>query len=210
MHDTSYISGECFSLAYTQNMDKSNIVYDIGGADVNGSLREFFNHMTYKCVDIELGSGVDYVINPAEPYPFEENTVDVIVSTSCFEHDPCFWVTFKEMCRILKPGGYIYISAPSNGPYHIHPGDNWRFYPDAAQSLAFWSNKEYNNRVDRVVLEETFMIMGVGEIWNDNVAVFQKRNEPTCDITTPNSIKNKIGPLKTLCILSGLTCYFGT
>jgi len=206
MHDTSYISGQCFAAAYTAHMTKSNLVYDIGGADRNGSLREFFNHMSYKCIDISDGNGVDYIIDPAEQYPFSENTVDVIISTSCFEHDPCFWVTFKEMCRILKPGGYIYTSVPSSGGYHMYPGDNWRFYPDAAQSLAFWSNKEYNGRIDRVVVEEAFTIQPITYDYWDYVSVYRKVDEPTTEIVTPMHIREKNGPLKQLCSESGLTC----
>jgi SAM-dependent methyltransferase len=206
MHDTSYLSGKAFSLAYTKHMNKEHVVYDIGGADVNGSIKNFFNHMTYKCVDMQSANGVDYIIDPAKPYPFPENSVDIILSSSCFEHDPCFWITFKEMCRILKPGGYMYISAPSNGDYHMNPGDSWRFYPDAAQSLAYWSNKEYNGRIDRVVLEETFTILPINDIWNDFVAVFRKMDELTTEFVTPYSTINKIGPMKQICIDSGLRC----
>jgi SAM-dependent methyltransferase len=206
MHDTASISGQAFSLAYTKNMNKNHLVYDIGGVDYNGSLKSFFQHMIYKCIDIESGNGVDYVIDPTKPYPFLDNSVDVVVSSSCFEHDPCFWITFKEMCRILKPGGYIYISAPCNEPYHKYPGDNWRFYPDAAQSLAYWSNREYNGKIDRVTLEETFRILPLNDVWIDFVAVFRKMDQLTTEFVTPNSIIDKIGPMKQLCIDAGLRC----
>jgi SAM-dependent methyltransferase len=207
MHDTAYISGYCFSKAYTKNMTKSNLVYDIGGTNYNGSLKTFFDHMTYKCIDIVDNFGVDYIINPTEQYPFEENSVDVIISTSCFEHDPCFWITFKEMCRILKPDGYIYLSVPSSGGYHGYPGDNWRFYADAAQSLAFWSNKEYNGRVDSVVVEETFIIQPISNMcYLDNVSVYKKINQPTTEIVTPTNMKKKNGPLKRFCSSMDLIC----
>ena len=42
-----------------------------------------------------------------------------------------FWVTFAEMARVVKAGGFVYISVPVNGPVHRHPMDCWRFYPDA-------------------------------------------------------------------------------
>ena len=44
-----------------------------------------------------------------------------------------------EMCRCVKPGGYVYINAPSTGEYHGYPTDSWRFYRDAAFSLEKWS-----------------------------------------------------------------------
>ena len=54
-------------------------------------------------------------------------------------------MTFKEMCRIVKPTGYIYVNAPSAGPYHMYPGDNWRFYSDAGHALAYWSGKQISD-----------------------------------------------------------------
>ena len=49
------------------------------------------------------------------------------------------------MTRIIKPSGYIYINAPTTGHYHCYPGDNWRFYSDAGQALAYWSGKQISN-----------------------------------------------------------------
>ena len=112
MHDTSLYSGKYFAEVYGS---PGLTVVDIGGQDVNGSLKEYFNGMNYICVDITPHPSVDIVIEPGKKLPFEDGTIDLIVSTSCFEHDPCFWITFKEMCRILKPDGYIYINAPGNG-----------------------------------------------------------------------------------------------
>lgn len=44
-------------------------------------------------------------------------------------------MTFLEYARVIKPGGMIYINAPSNGDYHRYPDDNWRFYPDCGRVL---------------------------------------------------------------------------
>jgi len=93
MHITSLISGKAFSESYgIQN----GLVVDIGGRNVNGSLRSFFETkgIHFLCVDMESDPSVDIVIPPGEKLPFEDSSVDLIVSTSCFEHDPCFWLTF--------------------------------------------------------------------------------------------------------------------
>jgi len=42
-------------------------------------------------MDMETHSSVDVVCNPGDPYPFDDNYFDLIVSTSCFKHDPIFW-----------------------------------------------------------------------------------------------------------------------
>ena len=196
MHYTSLKSGQAFSNSYEI---QNGLVIDLGGRNVNGSLRSFFEEkgMTFICIDMEADKSVDIVIPPGEKLPFEDGSVDLIVSTSCFEHDPCFWLTFKEMTRIIKPTGYIYINAPTSGPYHTYPGDNWRFYSDAGQALAFWSGKQMSNEtIYPVKVVETFNILG--EVWNDFVCVWKRVNveDKETSITVHNEILNNIGILE--------------
>src|SRR3712207_3690055 len=126
MHDTALLSGDLFADRYIK---AGMTVVDVGELDENGTLRPFFEDRGAKfiCVDMTEPSSVDIVVKPRERMPFEDGSVDAVVSSSCFEHDPCFWMTFLEICRIVKPGGHIYASVPNNGPYHGYPGDNWRF-----------------------------------------------------------------------------------
>lgn len=108
-------------------------ILDIGSRNVNGTLRDVRPEgCGYLCVDLGAGPGVDLVLSDPHQLPLAEQSFDMVVSTSCLEHDPMFWLTFLEMCRILRHGGYIYI----NGPYHGYPYDHWRFYPDSGMALA--------------------------------------------------------------------------
>jgi SAM-dependent methyltransferase len=198
MHDTALYSGLAFSQIYGEN---SKIVVDIGGKNIMGSLRNFFTErgMKYICVDLEEHESVDIVVKPGEPLPFDNGSIDIIVSTSCFEHDPCFWLTFKEMARITKLGGYIYVNAPSNGTYHTFPGDNWRFYSDAGQALAYWSGYQNSNEtVYPVKVIETFHILPLTDEWIDFVCVWQRVNEKETEIITSNLITDSIGKLENL------------
>jgi len=196
MHDTASISGKAFADSYgIQN----GLVVDIGGRNVNGSLRACFETKGIKfiCVDMEADNSVDIVVPPGEKLPFEDGSVDLIVSTSCFEHDPCFWLTFKEMTRIIKPSGHIYINAPTAGPYHTYPGDNWRFYSDAGQALAYWSGKQMSNEtIYPVKVVETFNVLG--EMWNDFVCVWQRVDIENIEknIVVQAEIINNIGILE--------------
>src|ERR1700744_1271629 len=80
-----------------------NRILDIGSLDVNGSLRKCAPQSAeYIGIDLESGAGVDRVLEDPYVYPFPDNYFDVIVSTSCFEHDPMFWVTFLEAARVLN------------------------------------------------------------------------------------------------------------
>lgn len=197
MHDTANLIGLSFAEKYG---GEGKIVVDIGGCDVNGSLRKHFEErgMQFICVDIEPHPSVDIVVKPGENLPFKNNSVDLIVSTSCFEHDPCFWITFKNMTRILKMGGYIYINAPTNGPYHCHPGDNWRFYSDAGQALAYWASYKmhHNEEIFPVKLIETFHVLPLSVVWIDFVCVWQRVEERETTITVSPEISHNVGILQ--------------
>jgi hypothetical protein len=97
-----------------------------------------------------------------------------VLASSVFEHDPTFWHTFSELCRITKPGGHIYVSAPANGVVHRFPQDCWRFYPDAGVALAGWGQRSGFE----VTLIESFVADQGGELWNDFVAVFVRGPAP--------------------------------
>jgi SAM-dependent methyltransferase len=204
MHDTAFASGSLFGMLYGKENCK---VLDVGGQDVNGSLRQSYqiNKMNYTSLDIEEHPSVDVVMKPGDPFPFEDESFDLIVSTSCFEHDPCFWMTFREMCRVIKKSGYIYVNAPSNGMYHTFPGDNWRFYSDAGQALAYWSGKELDGKSCPVKVVETFHILPKNDIWTDFICIWQRTDSKETEITLSNEIINKQGPLKIALHGSGFT-----
>ena len=169
MHDTAFALGKAFLEAYvTQD---SPIVVEIGSMDINGSLRVACPHNAhYIGLDIEHGEGVDFVIKPNEPLPIRAGYADIVISTSQFEHDPRFWKTFLELCRITREGGLIYINTPSNGNFHSYPIDAWRFYPDAGKTFADWAGENGH----RMELIESFTANRVTDQWNDYVCVFSK------------------------------------
>lgn len=215
MHDTSLLTGSLFlqwALGEIGVPAGACHVLDIGGLDVNGSLRSAAVNlgMNYASVDLEEHESVDIVISPYESLPFPDHSVHVIVSTSCFEHDPCFWITFREMCRVLHPRGYIYVSAPSNGPYHSYPADSWRFYTDAAQALAVWASRSfYGSPAYPIKVQEVFHVLPSPEenLWIDFVAVWSFSDHPTTDIATSRSLITAPGPFQQLCKANGLrTC----
>ena len=116
------------------------------------------------------GKNVDIVIDDPYALPFKDNTFDIVISSSCFEHADMFWVTFLEILRILKPNGLFYLNTPSNGDFHYYPIDSWRFYPHAGTSLSKWGNRNGYN----TTLLESFISYQNNDIWNDFVAIFLK------------------------------------
>jgi O-antigen biosynthesis protein len=169
MHDTAFEIGQNFFETYLAG--RCPRILDVGSQDVNGTLRDCAPPGSqYIGVDIAAGAGVDVVLDNPYSFPFQDNHFDATIASSCFEHDQMFWLTFLEMVRVTKPAGYIYLNAPSNGFYHSHPLDNWRFYPDAGLALVAWAAHEGKN----VTLIESFIARRKAEIWNDCVMVFGK------------------------------------
>ena len=73
---------------------------------------------------------------------------DALISGQAFEHVKFFWLTWMEMVRTLKPGGFIFLIAPSRGPEHRYPVDCWRFYPDSYRALADRAASEVTRAVE--------------------------------------------------------------
>jgi len=202
MHYSSQKAGEFFAKVY----GKPNLtVLDVGGADRNGSIKAFYAelNMQYICLDINQGPGIDIVIQPGGRFPLQDASVDLVISSSVFEHDPCFWITFKEIARVTKLGGYIYVNAPSRGAYHTFPVDNWRYYGDAGQALAYWASLEYGSiEAYPVTVEETFHIKtnhpGYFNHWGDFVCVWKRVEEKTSQIAVSEDVKKRNGLLKTM------------
>ena len=168
MHDTAYLTGSSFISAYASS--ERRVIVEIGSMDINGSLRDACpQYSTYVGLDVEHGKGVDIKIDPSMPLPLRDGFGDLTISTSQMEHDPRFWLTFLELCRITRHGGLIYMSAPSNGAYHCHPIDAWRFYPDAGHALVKWA-KDHRHAI---TLIESFTMPRHADQWNDFVAIFQ-------------------------------------
>ena len=120
--------------AFASTVAESTTILDVGSRDVNGTFRHLFPGRPYVGIDIEAGDGVDVVVEPYS-YPFEDNRFEVIVSGSTLEHVRRPWKWMKEIARILKPAGRVCVIAPYAYPYHEHPVDCWRVYPEGLRAL---------------------------------------------------------------------------
>jgi SAM-dependent methyltransferase len=144
-------------------------VLDIGGSDVNGSYREIFAHprYAYTAADIATGPGVHMILEDPYRLPLDDGSIDIVISGQMLEHCEFFWLTFAEMVRVLRPGGFIFLIAPSSGPEHRYPVDCYRFYPDAYRALARYTHCELAD----LWLDERGP-------WKDLVGVFTRHGPP--------------------------------
>jgi SAM-dependent methyltransferase len=172
MHTSAMKNGRRFFDCYGSGFNSSEsqvIVVEIGSQDVNGSLRDVCPpHFKYIGIDFVRAKNVDIVLQDPYKLPFENDSIDIIVSSSCFEHSEFFWLVYLEILRVLKPKGLLYMNVPSRGRYHQYPVDCWRFYPDSGFALSKWGLR---NGFDNILLESYTEKYGD---WGDFVSVFLK------------------------------------
>jgi SAM-dependent methyltransferase len=148
------------------------VVGDIGSHDEGFNYRALFANpgWAYVGVDLFAGTNVDVVMPSPYEFPFPDEHFDVLISGQTFEHVKFFWLTWMEMVRTLKPGGYIFLIAPSRGHEHRCPVDCWRFYPDGYRALA-----EYG-RIDCLEAHTDWAAYpwARGRMWGDTVGAFAK------------------------------------
>lgn len=171
MHYTAEQNVKRFFNTYVyKNYNKIKIV-EIG-ATIGGFNMRSLNpeNSTYIGVDLHAGQGIDIVLEDAYKLPFEDSSIDYVISSSCFEHSEFFWLNFTETMRVLKPDGLFYLNAPSNGAYHTFPVDCWRFFPDSGKALVNWGKR---NNYNCELLEQYTSNKG-NDIWSDYVSVFIK------------------------------------
>jgi len=141
MHKSSYLNMSHFIEAYLDKKVVTRII-DIGSMNIHGCYKSLFDvpAWEYLGADIVKGANVDIILKDVYDWSqLPDNEFDVVISGQTFEHVEFFWLTIKEMARILKPGGLMCIIAPSGGKEHRYPVDCWRFYPDGMQALAKWA-----------------------------------------------------------------------
>lgn len=96
-------------------VQKGSVILDIGsGPERLGD--EFINVDAFPFPDVD-------VVADARALPFRDSSIAGVVSESLFEHVDDPDSVAREMVRVLKPRGFLYVSAPFIHPYHASPDD---------------------------------------------------------------------------------------
>jgi len=170
MHNSALESFNNFRDAYLSKLNNKKIkLIEVGSLSVNSNIKNTLkDNMEYIGIDIVKGENVDIVLDDPYKFPFEDKSVDVVISISVFEHTEFFWLTYLEILRVLKDDGLFFLNAPSNSKFHRHETDNWRFYPDSSLALQKWGER---NNFNPKVLEHFTNFETGRDIWNDYVSV---------------------------------------
>lgn len=161
MHPTSMNNMQRFRDAYIKA--KGLNILDVGSLDVNGNFKGLFIGHNYTGLDIVPGRNVDYVAEDPYVWKLDDNSFDVVISGSTFEHIQYPELTMNEIERVLKVDGLICLIAPSSGPNHGYPEDYRRY--DVASFKALLEGRQFK------VLE---CIINGRRPWYDCVLIAQK------------------------------------
>lgn len=100
---------KCLAIQYADTK-----ILEIGSYDVNGSVRAYFPGSNYTGVDLTDGPGVD-LVGKGEEVAYPDNSFDISISCECFEHNPNWGQTLKNMHRMTKTGGVILFTCATTG-----------------------------------------------------------------------------------------------
>jgi SAM-dependent methyltransferase len=98
---------------YPSFFENSKVI-EIGSLDINGTIRRFFSDCQYVGVDVGEGPCVDLVCSGHE-VDHADNTYDTSCSCNCFEHNPHWVETFRNMWRMTRVGGLVFVAVPTTG-----------------------------------------------------------------------------------------------
>lgn len=136
MHTSVYEEAQKF--AKTLPADRPLRIGDVGACNLNGCLRAVFEKppWTYVGMDLSPGPNVDLILASETQWTnVKDGEFDVVVSVSTMEHTRYPWLFMKELARIVKGSGSVFVTAPYMWVFHQHPIDCWRVYPDGMKAV---------------------------------------------------------------------------
>ena len=119
---------------------------------------------------------LDYVCDIAS-LPVEDNSFDVVLCTEVFEHIIHPHEALVEFKRILKPGGYLILTAPfcsltHFAPYHYYSGFSRFFYEQKLNALKFDILELYaNGNYFEYLAQELLRLQSVAKKYVNDIAL---------------------------------------
>jgi len=159
MHSTSFKEmGSVLRRYLDAYTDITLKIVDVGSKQIGSdkTYRDLMPHTwDYIGIDPSSGKNVDIVLKDPYAFPFEDSSVNVVISGQCLEHVERPWVLVKEMARILDPGGHCFITCPAKMHLHSYPHDYWRIFPEGMKILlddaGFEVREVYTDPVDGLI-----------------------------------------------------------
>lgn len=121
-----------------QQLPRGSWLLDAGAGE--GVYRRHFEHCEYRSIDLAVGESrwdyghLDYV-GPLHDMPIESGKFDAVLCTQVLEHLEFPRESVREMCRVLKPGGRLYLTVPMSQNEHQMPYDFFRYTSYGLRSI---------------------------------------------------------------------------
>jgi SAM-dependent methyltransferase len=119
-----------FVARIAQDLPAGASVLDAGAGEC--VYKRLFSHCLYKAIDLAVGedkwnyANLDY-IGPLHDMPIGSAQFDAVLCTQVLEHLEWPRESVKEMYRVLKPGGRLYLTVPMAQNEHQVPHDFFRY-----------------------------------------------------------------------------------
>lgn len=101
------------------------------GIDIGGDCKR---HPRLLTVNLQRNRNTD-VVADAMRLPFDDESMDVVITQETLEHVRCPDVALAEVHRVLKPGGTLFCQLPFVIGYHPGPYDFYRFSREGIVAL---------------------------------------------------------------------------
>lgn len=103
-------------------------VVEVGGRNINGTVRDLFDCDEYVAVDLHPGPGVDVVADATEWDP--DFPVDCVVFCEVFEHTDLWPVLVEQAARWLDDGGTLIVTCATGDRTPHSAMDGGKLQPD--------------------------------------------------------------------------------
>ncbi len=112
-------------------------VADIGAGD--SPYREFFDHCEYLAIDwgqsVHSGAFAADLVSSADHIALPDESVDAALLTQILEHVPDPRAVLRDVHRILRMDGTLYLTVPLIWELHELPNDYYRYTPPLLRLL---------------------------------------------------------------------------
>ena len=120
------------------SLPEGSSILDAGAGE--SVYKKLFSRCSYKAIDLAVGesrwnyANLDYV-GPLHEMPIENDVFDAVLCTQVLEHLEWPRESVKEMHRVLKPGGKLYMTVPMAQNEHQVPYDFFRYTSYGLESI---------------------------------------------------------------------------
>ena len=95
--------------------------------DLGCGSKPFKQYLDGEYIGVDNANGTPDIVASVTKVPLEDECADSVICSEVLEHLPQPDLCLKEIVRLLRKDGYVYITVPMYWYLHYMPNDYWRF-----------------------------------------------------------------------------------